>query len=244
MGRMRVRAGLAAVGVLGAAAWTVLPAVAAGAATASGCKGDATSFDADGKQLDTVTAPGNGGTSGDPFEVDPEGTVKWNATADPEIPDDGSWSVETKSTPKLSFGGDGGLSDDSGTENLKDHLTLDVPLLGETTLASGKFYVKVVVEGGGATCTFTGYVKINGSPLGTPLFWGGVILGVGGLVLAFFATPTATAGAPAGAATEGSAPPADTPPADTPPADAPPADTPPADTPADAPADSPPAETT
>jgi hypothetical protein len=231
MGRVRVRAGLAAIGVLGVAAWTVLPAMAAGAATASsGCKGDATSFDADGKQVDTVTAPGNGGTSGNPFEVDPEGKVKWNATADPAIPDDGTWTVETKSTPKLSFSGDGGLSDDSGTENLKDHLTLDVPLIGETRLASGTFYVKVVVEGGGASCTFAGYVKINGSPLGTPLFWGGVILGVGGLVLAFFATPTATAtataGAPAGAASETSAPPGDTPPADTPPADAPATDAP------------------
>ena len=241
MGRMRVRAGLAAVGVLGVAAWTVLPAVAAGAATAtSGCKGDATSFDKDGKQLDTVTAPGEGGTSSNPFEVDPEGTVKWNATADPAIPDGGTWTVETKSTPKLSFSGDGGLSDDSGTENLKDHLVVDVPLLGETRVASGKFYVKVVVEGGGASCTFSGYVKLNGSPLGTPLFWGGVILGVGGLVLAFFATPTATAGAPAGAAPEPSAPPADTPPADTPPADTPPADIPPAD----APTDPPPAGTT
>jgi hypothetical protein len=231
MGGFRVRAGLAALGALGVAAWTVLPAAAAGAATASpGCKGDATSFDADGKQLDTVTAPGSGGTSGDPFQVDPEGTVKWNATADPSIPE-GTWSVETKSTPKLSFGGDSsGLDDDSGTENLQDHLTLDVPLIGETRLASGKFYVKVIVEGGGASCAFSGYVEIKGSPLGTPLFWGGLILGAGGLVLAFFATPTATAGAPA-AAPESAPAPGEPPPVDEPPVDQPPADEPPADTP-------------
>ncbi|MEX1008737.1 MAG: hypothetical protein WD271_12950 [Acidimicrobiia bacterium] len=197
---MRHRFGFLTAGVLIAGGVLLLPAHALGAATASGCKGTAVSFDADGKKLDTVTAPGPGGTSDNPFEVDPEGTVKWEASAAPAVPDDGTWTVETKSTPKLSFGGDGGLDQSSGTEALKDHLVVDVPIIGETRVASGKFFVKVVVEGGGVTCTMSGYVKINGSPLGTPIFWGGVILGALGLLLAFTATPTATAGATAGGA--------------------------------------------
>jgi hypothetical protein len=63
-------------------------------------------------------------------------------------------------------------------------------------------------------------VKITGSPLGTPLFWAGMILGIGGIVLALFATPTATGSAaatttaagsgtgPAPGATPGQSPPA------------------------------------
>jgi hypothetical protein len=171
---------------------------AAGAADATGgCRGTATSFDADGGQLDRVNAPGDGGTSDDPFRVDPEGRVVWQASANPPIT--GTWSVETKSTPKLSFGGDGGLDEDGGTEALKDHLVVDLPLVGETRVASGKFFVQVVIEGGGTSCTFSGYVEITGSPLGTPLFWGGVVLAGLGLVLAFTATPTALAASAAGA---------------------------------------------
>ena len=189
----RARAAALAAGVVASAALAFLPSPA-GAAEADGCTGSATSFDADGKKLDTVSAPGSGGTSGDPFEVDPNGTVDWEASADPAIPDSGTWAVATQSTPKLSFGGDGGLeTDDSGTEILKDHLVVDVPILGETRIASGKFAVEITVEDGGNTCTFSGYVKIGGSPLGTPLFWGGVILGIGGILFALFATPTSTA---------------------------------------------------
>jgi hypothetical protein len=226
-----VAAGLVIFGVL------LLPASALGAAEASGCSGSATSFDADGKKVDTVTANpggGSGGTSSDPFEIDPEGTVKWEASADPPIPE-GTWSVETKSTPKLSFGGDGGLESDSDTETMSDHLVVDVPLLGETRIASGKFYVKVVVEGPGGTCTFAGYVKIGGSPLGTPLFWGGLILGVIGIVLAFTATPTATATAGAGPTAEG--PPAEGPAAEGPAAEGPAAEGPAAEGPAEVPPD-------
>jgi hypothetical protein len=117
----------------------------------------------------------------------------WQASASPPI--SGTWSVETKSTPKLSFGGDGGHDQDGGSEELKDNLVVDQPLVGETRVASGKFYVEVVIEGGGASCTFAGYVEITGSPLATPLFWGGVVLAGLGLGIAFTATPTAVAAA-------------------------------------------------
>jgi hypothetical protein len=201
---MRRRLGFLTAGVLISGGVLLFPAHALGAATASGCSGTAVSFDADGHELDRVAAPGAGGTSDDPFEVDPEGSVKWEASASPAVPDDGTWKVETKSTPKLSFGGDGGLDQSSGTEELKDHLVVDIPLIGETRVASGKFFVEVVVEGGAVTCTMSGYVEINGSPIGTPIFWAGVILGALGLVLAFTATPTAKATAAGSAA---SAPP-------------------------------------
>ncbi len=219
---MRRRAGYIAAGLaVGAAALFGQVSAARAADATGGCRGTATSFDADGKQLDQVNAPGDGGTSDDPFQVDPEGHVVWQASANPPIR--GTWSVETKSTPKLSFGGDGGLDQDGGSEELKDHLVVDLPLVGETRVASGKFYVEVVIEGGGASCTFAGYVEITGSPLATPLFWGGVVLAGLGLGVAFTATPTAVAAAagagPAAAPGLDDAPP---PPAD----DAPP---PPAD---------------
>jgi hypothetical protein len=186
-----------------------------------GCRGTATSFDADGRQLDRVNAPGEGGTSDDPFQVDPEGHVVWQAGANPPI--SGTWTVETKSTPKLSFGGDGGLDQDGGSEELKDHLVVDLPIVGDVRVASGKFYVEVVIEGGGESCTFAGYVEITGSPLETPLFWGGVVLAGLGLGVAFTATPTAAAAA--GATGTTAAPGLD----DAPPAPADDAPPPPAD---------------
>jgi hypothetical protein len=232
---VRRRAGFIAAGLVVGAVASFGHLSAAGAAEATGgCRGTATSFDADGRQLDRVNAPGEGGTSDDPFRVDPEGRVAWQASADPPI--SGTWSVATKSTPKLSFGGDGGLDEDGGSEELKDHLVVDLPLLGETRVASGKFFVQVVIEGGGNSCTFAGYVEITGSPLGTPLFWGGVVLSGLGLVLAFTATPTAAVAAgaaPAPGLDEPPPPPADDsppPPPDEPPP--PPDDEPPPPAPA------------
>lgn len=201
----RARAALVAAGIVATTALAVL-SPPAGAAEADGCTGSATSFDADGTQLDTVRAPGDGGTSGDPFEVDPEGTVEWEAQASPAIPDSGSWSVGTQSTPQLSWGGDGGLSEDSGTEDMSEHLVVDLPILGETRVAAGTFAVEITVEGDGATCTFSGYVKIGGSALGTPVFWAGLLLGALGVLMALLATPTATASSAAAGGAAGSAP--------------------------------------
>jgi hypothetical protein len=167
----------------------------AGAADATGCSGKASSFDADGKPLDTVSAPGKGGTSDHPFEVDAEGRVAWEASPGNSAISKGTWKVETDSTPKLSFSGSGGLeAQKSGTEALRDHLTVDVPLLGRIRVASGTFKAKVVVQGPGGTCTMAGYVKIGGSPLRTPLFYVGAALGVLGLLFLFGSMPTAVAG--------------------------------------------------
>ena len=211
--QVRGRGALIAAGVIATATLTFLPSPV-GAADATGCSGKATSFDANGKQVDTVSAPGNGGTSGNPFEIDPEGTVKWEATATPAVPHGAGWTVGTQSTPKISYSGDGGLDTDSGTENMSDRLVVKVPLIGETRIVSGTFAVDITV---GDTCTFSGYVKISGSPLGTPLFWGGMILGVGGLILALFATPTATSSAGAASGSAASAAPAPEAPASAPP---------------------------
>ena len=185
-------------GVLACAAFAAITlgglASPAGAADATGgCTAKATSVDANGKPLDSVKAPGAGGTSDHPFEVDADGKVTWSASGDVS---GGTWKVETDSTPKLSFGGDGGLeADKSGTEALREHLTVDVPILGRVRVASGTFKANVVVEGGGKSCTFAGYVKIGRSPLGTPLFYVGALLGLLGLLGVFKSMPTTAAGA-------------------------------------------------
>ena len=201
------------IGVLAGAAFAAITlaglASPAGAANATGCSASAESVDAGGHRVDRVTAPGNGGTSDHPFEVDAEGKVSWEASGTPPI-SSGRWKVETDSTPKLSFSGNGGLeAQKSGTENLRDRLTVDVPLLGRVRVASGTFKANVVVNGSGGTCTISGYVKISGSPLGTPVFYVGAVLGLLGLLALFASMPTAvtSGGATTGAtaATTGSA---------------------------------------
>jgi len=55
----------------------------------------------------------------------------------------GTWKVETDSTPKLSFAQRRARSTESGSENLREHLTVDVPLLGRVRVASGTFKANV-----------------------------------------------------------------------------------------------------
>ena len=58
-----------------------------------GCQGVAESLDEDLGQLDAVVAPGEGGTKGDPFLVDYDGTVTYEGSS-PAVFHDHSWNVD------------------------------------------------------------------------------------------------------------------------------------------------------
>lgn len=52
-------------------------------ASLSGCQGTAVSFDKDGNEKDSVTAPGDRGSSrGNPLHVASNGTAKWEGSSD------------------------------------------------------------------------------------------------------------------------------------------------------------------
>ena len=83
-----------AVGAAMAIVVLVVAASTAGAATLSGgCQGSATSADGNGQQLDTVSAPGAGGTGAHPFVVDVDGTVDYQGTT-PGVFHDHHWHID------------------------------------------------------------------------------------------------------------------------------------------------------
>lgn len=157
----------------------------AGAADAKGCSGEGTSFDSEGKQLDTGAAPGAGGTDADPFEIDVDGRVEYTyAGVDAGIAG-GTWDVKILNSPIPAFGGDiessAELPDGNGVEPLKEHFQFSglAPLLG-------KYKIEITASGGGASCVVKGVVQINGSLVKSPTFYVSLaFVGLGGLL--FFA---------------------------------------------------------
>jgi hypothetical protein len=163
----------------------LLAAVAAAppatAASASGCRGVAKSLTGSGESLDQATAPGAGGTSGRPFDVEYDGTVSYRATTHDPL-QDGSWDVKSS---VFSFGGDVGGSDtsQSGTEKVSDHVPFTVPGLYKVTITAH--------APGKAACSVTGWIRIIDSPVGSPLWIAALVLIVVGVPLLYFAMPTA-----------------------------------------------------
>jgi len=147
-------------------------AIPAGAAQSNGnCGGSGTSFDSDNKKQDEASAPGPGGTKGNPFDVWADGTVEYDAF----IKGDGAgdWKVKVQKTPitvsddiKASSG-----PDDSGTEPMEDYFQP-----GGVNAIIGLYKVNIEGERGGTPCLVSGWIHVHGSLLTAPMFWGGVIL--------------------------------------------------------------------
>jgi hypothetical protein len=139
----------------------------AGAATASGCSGFATSSTPSGGALDEVSAPGGGGTESDPFTVDPDGAVRWEGSSDSVIKN-GTWKVTTSFfSPSGSFDNDDGKTTSEGSKKITDYVPGFLVL-------PGIYEVDVNVSGEGGTCTGHGFVEIeSGAAAG---FWTAVAL--------------------------------------------------------------------
>jgi hypothetical protein len=154
----------------------------AGAATATGCHGSATSFANGRVRLDEAAAPGSGGTADHPFEIRYDGTVRYDATTDDAL-QGGSWNVKSS---VFSFGGDVGGTNttQAGTEKVSDHIPLNIP---------GLYKVKITANAPGKTsCVVAGWIRIVDSPVGTPLWFAALALLVLGIPLLFFGRPTET----------------------------------------------------
>jgi hypothetical protein len=140
----------------------------AGAASGDGCTGSATSFDGDNKQLDKASAPGPGGTKDNPFEVDPDGHVQYEYNVENEIAG-GTWSV--KLLGPVSFGDD--ISDDSGPSGNGDEPLESYLKPGGVTPIVGliKADIEIKNKDGDVVCTYSGWIKIGGSVLTSPVFY-------------------------------------------------------------------------
>lgn len=158
----------------------VAGAMPAGAASATGCQGVAKSLTSSGGALDQATAPGAGGTSDHPFEIEYDGSVSYRATTDDAL-QDGSWDVKSS---VFTFGGDVGGTDtsQSGTEKVSDHVPFTVPGLYKLTITAD--------APGKATCSVTGWIRIIDSPVGSPLWIAALVLIVLGIPLLYFGMPT------------------------------------------------------
>ncbi len=155
----------------------------AGAADAKGCSGSGTSFDADNKQLDTASAPGPGGTKEHPFEVDPDGHVQYEYDIQGEIAS-GKWSV--KLLGPISFGDD--IADDEpstggGDEPMESYLK---PGGISTFVGLIKTDIEIKNQGGATVCTFSGYIKIGGSLLESPIFYLSIVFILLAILLGFW----------------------------------------------------------
>ena len=156
-------------------------AAPAGAASATGCHGSATSSTGSGARLDQAAAPGAGGTADHPFELEYDGTVKYDATSQDAL-QGGTWNVKSS---VFSFGSEvgGTNTSQSGTEKISDHIPFVVP---------GLYKVKITASAPGkASCTVEGWIRIIDSPVATPLWFAGLGLIVVAIPFFVFGRPEA-----------------------------------------------------
>jgi hypothetical protein len=153
-------------------------------ATLTGCSGEGTSVDSKGNSIGFVVAPGEPGSSPEnPFVVDRKGTVQWSGTTDGVITDH-SWTVSVYGIPVNSGGSKNQdqKTQASGIEKIKKYLPIPVV---------GLFHVTGELTGTGGTCTGDIWLKMAGSPVGTPVWFVGLAAMLAGLLAAYFALPSA-----------------------------------------------------
>lgn len=146
-------------------------------ATATGCHGQAASQTNGGAPLDTVSAPGSGGTTSDPFDVTWTGLIEWSGSSNAPI-QHGTWSVGLEpvsgglsgralalAVSTLAHGdvaNDSARTSTSGSTRLSDYLSFHA--------TTGVYRVSWDVHDATTTCTGSTVVNIAGNPLTTPAF--------------------------------------------------------------------------
>ena len=156
----------------------LLPA-SANAFPLTNCTLTITSFDANGNQLAAATNGADDATQANPFVVDWDGTVAWTGTMGSQLITNHHWSVSVFNIPTPLSGGDanaGGKKDGAGTIQVGENLPFKLV---------GLFYVSGQISGTGGDCAGSGWMKLNGSPVGTIPFWVFLVLMVLGALLTF-----------------------------------------------------------
>lgn len=164
------------------------------AADATGCSGSAESYGPEGGLLDSMAAPGDGGTKADPFDIFADGTVRYAGRTD-AVMRNGTWSVDIG-------GALGVLTFLVETISRKELLSGKIKEGGDTS-RSGEFAVNkyaskltglqvvtVQLRGeDGAACDATIWIRVHGKFFKS-------LLAVGGLMVLLIALYLFTLGAP------------------------------------------------
>jgi len=147
-----------------------------------GCTVTLTSMDASGTVIDSASGPGAGGTEGDPFMIDWEGTISWQSSSGSQVFMNHGWQTFVFMFPTPVRSGDpneAGSTTGSGTAAVGENAPFRI---------TGLYHVSGDINGDdGAHCDGNGWFKLIGDPLGTVPFFLGI-----GFVLAGAAV-TATA---------------------------------------------------
>jgi len=164
-----------------ASVFTILLAGPAGAATATGCSGSATSTDKNGIPVDQVAAPGPGGTKDNPFKIAYDGHVKWQGKTDTLIKP-GKYEVDIGLPFSFSgtFKNGDNKTQSSGNEKVSDRMPVKI---------TGLFKVDVKVTGTGGSCSGSAWLLISDSPLFTPLWFASVVLLLLAVLLFYMGVP-------------------------------------------------------
>jgi hypothetical protein len=141
------------------------------------CTLELTSLDTDGLAIDSATSGAADATQEDPFIVDTEGEVLWNGTMGSQVITDNSWHVDVFGLPTPLRGGgpnEDGKTDGEGTVDVSSNLPFHV---------TGLFFVSGELTGEGGSCAGSGWMKVDGDPVGTVPFFVALALVVLGAIL-------------------------------------------------------------
>ena len=182
--RWLLAASAVVVALLAALATTLSVAAAAAASNPpggdlTGCKGTVQSFDSSGKQIDTITFPSAvGSSSSSPFHVDSGGKVAHDGSSDNLILNN-SWHVSVAGITVRSGGAPNKshTQSDKGTDDVSKYMPFKV---------TGLYYAEFKLSGDGGSCSGNMWVKLVGSPVGTPAWIAGIVLAVLGVVGLYF----------------------------------------------------------
>lgn len=140
------------------------------------CTLELTSVGAGGATIDTATGGGADSTQANPFQVDWDGTVEWTGTTGTQTITDSDWSVSVFGIPTPLSGhetNEDETVDGDGTVEVGVNLPLGV---------TGLFFVSGSMVGTGGSCEGSGWMRLTGEPIGSSLFWLGLILTLLGLL--------------------------------------------------------------
>lgn len=164
------------------------------AADAEGCVGTAESYGPLGGLLDSMSAPGTGGTKADPFDIFSDGTVNYAGRTD-AVMRNGTWKVDIG-------GALGVLAFVAETISQKNLLSGSISDTGDnsrrgefaankyTSKLTGLQVVTIRLRGeGGAACDATVWIRVHGEFFRS-------ILAVGGLIAVILAVLLFILGAP------------------------------------------------
>jgi hypothetical protein len=151
----------------------------ADAAEARGCAGRASSYDAEGRALDNVTAPGAGGTEDHPFHVDANGTMVYRVATTGVI-ERGTYVVTVSGFTVASgvFDNADGHDTWTGVEDVGRRLDT-IPALGwaaKNLELRATVKVDFIVSGPGGTCEGSVVLRIGDDPEFTPLWLLAIVL--------------------------------------------------------------------